>query len=202
MSACRLSIRSASFYVCGFVCVGGGGSSEDAWLQTVSTACPHSSLLANSLGVNGGLWVSLVGEGAWIQHRDGGVDRPTPAVLSFRCLCYQALVGKTEMPQLSSVACSILDARSPEQFVFIPDWMMKALRLQPRCAAHAFMWAFCSVVLLTPKQCGARHGVLVVRGAPCNMLRCRQSRKSSIAEQFRTSYYDSCATYASGFACF
>lgn len=37
-----------------------------------------------------------------------------------------------EMPQLSAVACSVLDARSPEQFVFIPDWMMKALRLRPR----------------------------------------------------------------------
>ncbi|CAN0516277.1 unnamed protein product, partial [Ectocarpus sp. 8 AP-2014] len=36
------------------------------------------------------------------------------------------------MPQLSAVACSILDARSPEQFVFMPDWMMKALRLRPR----------------------------------------------------------------------
>lgn len=82
--------------------------------------------------------MSYVGEGAWIQHRDGGVDWPTRASLLFRCLCYQALVGKTDMPQLSSVACSILDARSPEQFVFIPDWMMKALRLQPRYAAHAF----------------------------------------------------------------
>lgn len=40
------------------------------------------------------------------------------------------------MPQLSAVACSILDARSPEQFVFIPDWMMKALRLRPRCADY------------------------------------------------------------------
>lgn len=36
------------------------------------------------------------------------------------------------MPQLSAVACSILDARSPDQFVFMPDWMMKALRLRPR----------------------------------------------------------------------
>ncbi|CAM9256282.1 unnamed protein product, partial [Scytosiphon promiscuus] len=44
----------------------------------------------------------------------------------------EALAGRTEMPQLSAVACSILDARSPEQFVFIPDWMMKALRLRPR----------------------------------------------------------------------
>ncbi|CAN0035964.1 unnamed protein product [Ectocarpus sp. 12 AP-2014] len=43
-----------------------------------------------------------------------------------------ALTGRTEMPQLSAVACSILDARSPEQFVFMPDWMMKALRLRPR----------------------------------------------------------------------
>lgn len=37
-----------------------------------------------------------------------------------------------EMPQLSAVACSVLDSRSPEQFVFMPDWMMKALRLRPR----------------------------------------------------------------------
>lgn len=44
----------------------------------------------------------------------------------------QELTGKAEMPQLSAVACSVLDARSPEQFVFIPDWMMKALRLRPR----------------------------------------------------------------------
>ncbi|CAM9536189.1 unnamed protein product [Pylaiella littoralis] len=44
----------------------------------------------------------------------------------------EALVGRSEMPQLSSVVCTILDARSPEQFIFIPDWMMKALRLRPR----------------------------------------------------------------------
>eukprot|EP00752_Nemacystus_decipiens_P005139 g4663.t1 len=44
----------------------------------------------------------------------------------------EELRGKVEMPQLSAVACSVLDARSPEQFVFIPDWMMKALRLRPR----------------------------------------------------------------------
>ena len=47
------------------------------------------------------------------------------------------------MPQLSSVACSILDARSSEQFIFVPDWMMKALRLQPRFAKQHPM---CSIM--------------------------------------------------------
>ncbi|KAG5185924.1 ubiquitin fusion degradation protein UFD1-domain-containing protein [Tribonema minus] len=42
------------------------------------------------------------------------------------------LAGRTEMPQLSRVTCSPLDARAPEQYIFIPDWMMKSLRLKPR----------------------------------------------------------------------
>ncbi len=41
------------------------------------------------------------------------------------------MAGKTTMPQLSRVVCSILDYRSPEQYIFVPDWMMKSLRLRP-----------------------------------------------------------------------
>jgi len=38
---------------------------------------------------------------------------------------------KQKMP-LKRVYCSILDFRSPENFIFVPDWVMKSLRLRPR----------------------------------------------------------------------
>jgi hypothetical protein len=44
----------------------------------------------------------------------------------------EELEGAKEMPQLAKVTGSILDYRSPEQYLFVPDWMMKSLRLRPR----------------------------------------------------------------------
>lgn len=72
----------------------------------------------------------------------------------------QALTGKTEMPQLSSVACSILDARSPEQFIFVPDWMMKALRLEPRSEKiHPHVHNHVSRVAQRKIQCSNMFGL-------------------------------------------
>lgn len=83
------------------------------------------------------------------------------------------------MPQLSSVACSILDARSPDQFIFIPDWMMKALRLKPRCATHALLWP-AALWLLLDTEAMWKHGtmcwLLATGGALRDKLCCRLSK--------------------------
>ncbi|CAM9261074.1 unnamed protein product [Chrysoparadoxa australica] len=62
-------------------------------------------------------------------HRHGPgdyqlIDLPQPTKLD--------LTGVKDTPQLSKLTCSILDYRAPEQYIFVPDWMMKALRLKPR----------------------------------------------------------------------
>ncbi|CAM9551036.1 unnamed protein product [Phaeothamnion confervicola] len=44
----------------------------------------------------------------------------------------EVLRGVKEMPPLPRAFCSMLDYRSPEQYLFLPDWLMKSLRLRPR----------------------------------------------------------------------